>query len=329
MAMEAYQMEGDEMYRQLGMLTDADATEYNRTLNAYDATYQHRNQMYNEAYTQFRDSKTDAYNMANLQISEHGQIVSDAFNLYNATSNYADTMYNREFDKWNTEVNQALQYAGMLNTDYWNQTNFDEGVRQYEKNFAEDVRQFDTSFAENQRQFNKSYEQTEKWNQKDLDYKYSALKQDNDQFYANLSYQKSKAASGGNSSKNGYTTRGGVEYKTPTETQMKNALKAYNEGGETEYYKYLDSLPSNIDVVEIDEYVRGDGTSDNKGYGELPMEQRTYTKTKDTFNWLWGNDNNDTVQDQYGHEYRVDELPESIRKDVTKLKEGESYTKKK
>ena len=196
MAMEAYQMEGDEMYRQLGMLTDADATEYNRNVTAYDATYQHRNQMYNEAYTQFRDNKSDAFAMANLQLSEHGQRVSDAYNYYNASSNYADTLYSREFDKWSAEVNQAMQYAGMLNSDYWSQTNFDEGVRQYEKSFAEDVRQFDTSFAEEQRQFDKTYEQTEKWNQSDLDYKYAALKQDNDQFYANLNYQKSKGSGG-------------------------------------------------------------------------------------------------------------------------------------
>ena len=54
MAMDAYQMEGDEMYRQYGMLSDEDAKEYDRMLSAYDATYAHRNQLYNEAYGQFR-----------------------------------------------------------------------------------------------------------------------------------------------------------------------------------------------------------------------------------------------------------------------------------
>lgn len=279
MAMEAYQMEGDEMYRQLGMLTDADATEYNRNVTAYDATYQHRNQIYNEAYTQYRDNKSDAFALANLQLSEHGQKVSDAYNYYNASSNYADTLYSREFDKWSTEVNQAMQYAQMLNSDYWSQTNFDEGVRQYEKTFAEDVRQFDTSFAENQRQFNETLAEDKRQHDNQMSYNYAALKQDNDQFYANLNYQKTKSS--------GKVTRNGVEYKEATETQNKKALDAYNNGGYTALEQYVASLPDDVDVTGISEYVKTYNKWDN------------WTIKDDTKNWNnWlvpGNDdNNDT-----------------------------------
>lgn len=137
MALEAYQMEGDEMYRQYGMLSAEDDKEFNRNVTAYDATYQHRNRMYDEAYQQFRDTKSDAFGMANLQLSEHSQQVSDAYNLYNASSNMADKLYEREYSQWADQVNLAYQYAEMLNSDYWNQTNFDEGVRQYEKNYAQ------------------------------------------------------------------------------------------------------------------------------------------------------------------------------------------------
>lgn len=323
MAMDAYQMEGDEMYRQLGMLTDADETEYNRNLNAYDATYQHRNQMYNEAYTQFRDSKTDALNIANLKLSEHGQIVSDAYNLYNATSNYADTLYNREYTKWQDEVNQAMQYAGMLNTDYWNQTNFDEGVRQYEQSFAEDVRQYDTSLAENQRQFDKSYDQTEKWNQKDLDYKYSALKQDNDQFYANLNYQKSKAAGGG--------AGGGSSYKLST-AEINGMQKACNDAGGGEagidaamsYLSALGKAPTNADEANIVYNAlginSGTGASGNTN-GKIDWTTATITKSKDTMNGIlgvkniWGGiDNND----QYtinGKTYYIDDIEDAMKAD--------------
>ena len=218
MAMEAYQMEGDEMYRQLGMYNDADAKEYERMVTAYDATYQHRNQLYNEAYGQFRDSKSDAFASANLQLNEHGQRVNDAYNYYSAVSNEANTMYDRAYSSWQDQVNTALQMAQLENSDYWSQTNFDESVRQYEKNFAEEVRQFDTSFAEQQRQyntslaeqqrqFNQSYEQTEKWNQKDLDYKY---------------YAANKSGSGG--SGGGYDLTGIVD-----SVEMQNALlKASN-----------------------------------------------------------------------------------------------------
>ena len=137
MAREAYQMEGDEMYRQYGMLSDADAKEYDRMVAAYDATYQHRNQLYNEAYSQFRDKKSDAYASANLQITEHGQKVSDAYNLYQASSDYADKMYEREYQSWADSINQIWKTIDLANSDYWSQTNFDEGVRQYEKNYAQ------------------------------------------------------------------------------------------------------------------------------------------------------------------------------------------------
>ena len=154
MAMEAYQMEGDEMYRQYGMLSTEDDKEYNRNIMAYDATYQHRNRMYDEAYGQFRDSKSDAFAMADLQLAEHGQKVSDAYNLYNASSSYAESLYAREYQEWADGVNQAMQMAGMQNSDWLNQTNFDEGVRQYEKNFAEQQRQYNESLAEQKRQHN-------------------------------------------------------------------------------------------------------------------------------------------------------------------------------
>lgn len=154
MAMEAYQMEGDEMYRQFGMLSDADDKEYNRNVTAYDATYQYRNQLYNEAYAQFRDNKSDAFATANLELSEHGQRSSDAYNYYNIASNQADTQYEREYKSWEDSINQAYQMMSMQNTDWWNQTNFDEGVRQYEKNFAEQQRQYNESLAEQKRQHN-------------------------------------------------------------------------------------------------------------------------------------------------------------------------------
>lgn len=124
------------MYRQYGMLSDADDKEFGRYVTAFDATSQHRNRLYDEAYQQYRDGKSDAFNMANLELNEHGQLVSDAYNYYNAASNYADTLYEREYTKWADEINMAYKYAEMQNSDWWNQTNFDEGVRRYEQNFS-------------------------------------------------------------------------------------------------------------------------------------------------------------------------------------------------
>lgn len=156
MAMEAYQMEGDELYKQYSMLSDADNTEYNRNVTAYDATYQYRNQLYNEAYSQYRDSKSDAFASANLQLNENSQLVDNAYKMYQVSSDYADKMYEREYTQWADSINQAWKEIEMLNTDARNNKNFDESVRQYEQTFAEDVRQFDMTYAQNEDHFTRN-----------------------------------------------------------------------------------------------------------------------------------------------------------------------------
>ncbi len=163
MAMEDYQLEGDEMFRKFGLVSELDDKEYNRNVTAYDATYQHRNRAYDEAYNMFRDEKSDAFSMANLELNEHGQRVSDAYNLYDAASNQEDKLYEREYNSWLDTIDIAFKVAGMQNSDALANKNFDEEVRRYEKTFAEEQRRYDQSYA-----------QTEKWNQKELDYKYYA-----------------------------------------------------------------------------------------------------------------------------------------------------------
>ena len=286
MAREAYEAEGDELYRQYSMFSTEDEKEYNRNITAFDATSQYRNQLYNEAYGQYRDSKSDAFATANLEISEHGQLVSDAMNAYNIAANLADTEYERNYQSWLDSINIAMQ-KGQI----------ERGTYEYDKTFAENVRQYNESLA-----FNKQTHADQ------MSYNYAALAQDNAQFYASLNAKGSK----GGSEKSGT--------KSATETQMSKALKAYNKGGMEELNKYLNSIPDDYDKESIAQYV-GE-------YGELPLEQRTYTKIKDTTNGFWGIDNNDIVEDQYGNEYRIDELPESIQKPLTKLKKNKSYTKK-
>ena len=313
MAMEAYQMEGDELYRQFGVVSEMDDKEYARMVTAYDATSNYRNQMYNEAYTRHRDSVSDAFAKANLEISEHGQLVTDAYNYYIASSDYADKQYEREYNSWKDSVNQATQYAQLLNSDYWAKTEFDEGVRQYEQDYARRVYEYDTTLEEQKRQFDVSEANDMSIAQSQLALGYAELAQADEHFYASLN---AKGSSGGGGGGGG----GGSKVKTPTETQMSKALEAYETSGDAGFDKYIDSLPDTVDKNAIVDYVAT--------YGQLPLEQRTYTKTKDTWNGGWGIDNNDIVKDQYGNQFRVDELPKSIQKPLTKLDEGKSYTKK-
>lgn len=221
MALEAYNAEGDEMYRQLDMYNTADATEYGRMLNAYDATSSYRNQAYNEAYQQYRDSKSDAYASANLQLSEHSQLTSDAYNLYNAYANEADKMYEKEYTKWSDEVSQAMQYAQALNTEYWK-----------DKSFTEEQRQYNESLEEQQRQFDKKLENSDYWNQKQLDFD----KEKFDRTSAQSVYE--FAVTHGDKDGNGVLT--------PDEIEAYNAQASSGGSGSVRNYKFSDSQISKI-----------------------------------------------------------------------------------
>lgn len=329
MAFEKYQAEGQDMYNQLAMLSEEDAKEYERLLTSYDATYQHRNQLYNESYNAYRDSKTDAYNMANLQLSEHGQLVSDAYNYYNAVANNAETMYQRDYNTWLNEINQSNVMSGMQQTNYWNQTNFDEGVRQYEKNFTESQRQFNKDLELNQAKFDWEKEMAEK----EFGAKYVS---DGKGGYVsktgNGDGNGGSGGSGSNKLSNGASVTSMVTYK-------QKALDAYNKGGDSAVDTYVDSLGLNeSEKAEIGSYVYGDGNGD-KGNGTLPLSMRTFTKTKDTTNWFWGVDNNDEVSDQYGNKWKLSDLKKELKAEgidskvidnlldgLTDTKKGKTYT---
>ena len=269
MAMEAYQAEGDEMYRQLGMLSDADATEYGRMVDAYNATSQYRNQMYNEAYSMYRDNKSDAFGKANLQLSENQQIVNNAFNSYQASADYANTLYEREYQSWADKVSQATNLAGMLNTDWWNATQYNEGVRQYEQNFAEEQRQYNESLAEEQRQYNQNYAQTEKWNQKEIDYKYAALWQDQNQFNTKLQSDAEKDAKKGSYS------------FTPSEIAYLKDIDNSAGGGE----QGIDAV-----MIELEAMGKSPSTAEEADilYNLLrnPIKTETNTAAKGKIDWL-------------------------------------------
>lgn len=220
MALEAYQMEGDEMYRQFGMVSELDDKEFNRNVTAYDATYQHRNRMYDEAYNSYRDSKSDALAMANLQLSEHGQRVNDAYNYYNVASDTYSTLYNQEYNAWADSIDLAYRETELRNNDYWNQTNFDEGVRQYEQSFAEDVRQFDATYAQNEDHFTRGQE-------------FQASEAEKNRTWQSSEAEKDRAFTASENAKNrsvktSYVSGSG---STLTPTEMKEVEKKYTTNG--------------------------------------------------------------------------------------------------
>ena len=93
--------------------------------------------------------------------------------------------------------------------------------------------------------------------------------------------------------------------KEPSETQMSRVEKAYKEGGMDAVYKYVDTLPSNINTDMIMDYI-------NQYLYQAPLAERDWSMSKNTFNWFGGWDGNDKVTDQYGNEYTLDELAKQM-----------------
>ncbi len=221
MALEAYQMEGEEMYNQLAMLNQADQTEYQRLYDSWSANFSNAQNMYNREYGEWQDSVSNAFNSAGLQLQEHGQLYDQAYSAYTAVANDAQTKYQNEYSKWQDEVNTALSYANLSSDNYWKQ-----------QNFIEEKRMNDASLEQKQKQMEMESEQ------------FVALNDVNGDGLVNYEDQVVEEEK--------------ASLKTPTEAQMEKALKAYNEGGEDALAKVIGAMIG-VDENAIIDYVYENG----------------------------------------------------------------------
>ena len=266
MAMEAYQMEGEEMYNQLAMLGDADSREYERLFNAYSVNNDHAQDIYNKAYGEWQDSVSNAFNSAGLQLQEHGQLYDQAYNTYMALQDNAQNLYNNEYTKWADEVSAAYKYAGMLNSDYWNN--------------AELTQRKDEFNAE-------------------MDYKKDALEWDQKQYtlendvngdgvvdYNDVSAKKNNVVD----------TLSGTEIN---QKYYQGALEAYNGGGVAKLNEYINSLAGTYSEEQLN--LLAEYAAENGYYADdTPYEDRNWTVVKKGgINWGGSDtiDNNGKVSD--------------------------------
>jgi hypothetical protein len=192
----------------------------------------------------------------------------------------------------------------MQNTDWWNQTNFDEGVRQYEKSFTENVRQFDTNFAEQQRQYNESLAFNKQQHSDQMAYNYAALNK--------------KSSSGGSGGSGGTPKALG---EIPSNISAK--AKSLKTNGER-----LEYIASKVDAGYITEE-QGDYLMDIYNNPELlPLNERTWTLT-DNGGWNVGGgiDGNGKAKDQYDNEMSMDDIYDELKKTIGK-DAAKDYVKK-
>lgn len=323
MALDAYNAEGDEMYRQLGMYQTADETEYNRMLNAYDATGAYRDRLYNEAYQQFRDNKSDAFASANLQLNEYGQKVNNALALQELYTSEADKLYEREYQQWSDEVNKAMQYAQMLNSDWWKGEEYKQADEHFYENLVHDT------------------EEADKDRKHDIDMQEDMQKHQSDE---NLLDRIWKSEEADKDRQHQFDLQDDAQSFTASENAKDRATKTSSGGKITE--AKLDEIPSAIQTkakglknsgdleAYINSQVDSGAITEEQGITlwntyatpeQVALDERTWTVVdKGGNNYFGGIDNNAIAKDQYGNEYRMDDLYKELKKTMS-AKDAKAY----
>lgn len=121
MAMDAYNMEGQELYNQLGMYQNADNTEYSRLSNAYSANFANAQNMYQQEYSNYWD--TANYNLGVDQFNANesykaAQMAQDnaQFNANMAYKQYSDLLSASGSGSGDTNLKSFLTASNNKNT---------------------------------------------------------------------------------------------------------------------------------------------------------------------------------------------------------------------
>lgn len=150
MALEAYNMEGQDMYNQLGMLADADATEYGRMYDAYNASASNYQTMYNEAYGAYQDNWSNNYNMASMQNTDYWSGMDEQYRR--------DAMENDNY--WNG-IDNTYRYDALESDDAYRR----DALAQDDRHYRQDMLYKNNVNAQNQSNWEKEYAlEEEMWN---------------------------------------------------------------------------------------------------------------------------------------------------------------------
>ena len=257
------------------------------------------NQAYNAYIEDAYNNLPEYYNMALQAYQAEGQEMYQQLDMLNAAdatewgrtydawqSNFANAqqMYNQEYGAWQDSVTNAYNSANLQLSEH------NQLVTDAYNLYATSKDSADTLYAQEYQKWQDQVtqatqlagmQQTDYWNQTELDYKkeQDRIAQSNWEKEYGLSLAAANAKVDDTTGK--VTVDNTKTTKAPTESQMKKALEAYNkdmESGDanlTNYNQYVDSL-NGVDGDALDNYIAS--------YGYLPLEERTYTKTKNTLN---------------------------------------------
>lgn len=100
MALSVYNAEGDQLMNQFGMLSQADATEYGRLMDAYNANYNQAQNLYGQEYQRWSDDVQNAFNLAKFAEEQR---------QFNAEMGYKYSSLNQSNEHWKAEMDYQKQ----------------------------------------------------------------------------------------------------------------------------------------------------------------------------------------------------------------------------
>ena len=260
--------------------------EYARYLDALDQYNKDRSYEYSQyldALDQYNKDRSFEYGQYRDTVGDTRYTDETSYNRYRDSVGDATRAEQTAYDRYRDAVGD-IRYA---DETAYNRAKYEDETA-YNRAKYED----ETAYNRSQDAINNSL----KASSNSLDWANYNLKKEAQQYEQEQATKKADAKATGNSD---------TSLKEPTETQMSRVEKAYKEGGMDAVYKYVDTLPSNINTDMIMDYI------DQYLY-QAPLAERDWSMSKNTFNWFGGWDGNDKVTDQYGNEYTLDELAKQM-----------------
>lgn len=316
LAMQAYEMEGNQMLNKLGVLRDADDTEYSRLMDAYNINNDYANTMYDRAYTEFWDD-------TNFRNEEYWN--NKYFDYNEHRDNVSDSHWQAEFDRGVIESDREYYF----NVD---RANASDAQWQAEYDHRVNMDYMDYAIGALGQSTGVGLDSLTSAQLKELEEGFVAA-HGRDPKYTYLD-ENGKAQAPGDVWVQNYLSLigktnidsmaldqylGGIKVlKDATPQMMGEALNAYAQGGTKGLKEYCVANGRNYNMEDVKKYVAEFGAVDN-------IDAKTYKKIKDTKNGGGGIDYNDSVEDLEGNKYFLSELPDNIAEELTKLKEGESF----
>ena len=292
MALDKYNMEGQDLYNQYAMLGERENMDYGR----------------------YRDSMADWQTERDYLTGRYDSERNFDYGKYTDDRNFKYGQYRDEVNDWQNDRNFAYgQYADDKEYAY---KDYENGIA-YDKWLAE--------YNEAQRQYNESMA----FNREQYEYSKSQANGSGGTSGGGGgntgSGSGSSGSSGGNSgnSGNNNTSTTPTPSATPTiPTAVTDAVK----GAKTNQQK-ADILAGYVNDGAITQEQAVEIMGEH-GNVTKDLKDRTWTQESDGgINWFWGVDNNAKVKDQYGNVYRLDDLVDALVAEGMTKGEAKAFVK--